>query len=126
MSFVFRAKFVAELRKNKAAISQKIYDQLFKKKWVVYAKKAFCTPSSVIEYLGRYSHKVAISNHRISNINKKEDSIRNTPKQTSRNTHSRRANKRVSQHEYSALAYRHAEYLVVTTRFYSLFIRFII
>ena len=75
MSFVFRAKFVAELRKNKAAILQKTYDQLFKKEWVVYAKQAFCTPSSVIEYLGRYSHKVAISNHRILNINKKDDTV---------------------------------------------------
>tara|TARA_R110000868_G_scaffold89492_7_gene249146 strand:- start:6564 stop:7715 length:1152 start_codon:yes stop_codon:yes gene_type:complete len=75
MSIVFRAKFVAELRKNKAAIPQKMYDQLFKKEWVVYAKKAFCTPSSVIEYLGRYSHKVAISNHRILNNNKKEDTV---------------------------------------------------
>lgn len=42
---------------------------------VVYAKQAFCTPNSVIEYLGRYSHKVAISNHRILNINKKDDTV---------------------------------------------------
>lgn len=75
MSLVFRAKFVAELRKNNADISQKAYDKLFKKEWVVYAKQAFCTPSSVIEYLGRYSHKVAISNHRILKIDKENNTV---------------------------------------------------
>jgi hypothetical protein len=75
MSAVFRAKFVAELRKNNADISRKSYDNLFKKEWVVYAKQAFCTPSSVIEYLGRYSHKVAISNHRIIKIDKNNNSV---------------------------------------------------
>lgn len=75
MSKVFRAKFVAELRKNKADILQKTYDVLFKKQWVVYAKQAFCTPNSVIEYLGRYSHKVAISNHRILKVNNKNNTV---------------------------------------------------
>ncbi len=64
MSAVFRAKFVAELRKN-GIKDRQLYDQLFKKKWVVYAKKPFATPSVVVEYLGRYTHKIAISNHRI-------------------------------------------------------------
>ena len=75
MSKVFRAKFVAELRKNKADIPQNTYDILFKKQWVVYAKQAFCTPNSVIEYLGRYSHKVAISNHRILKIDNKNNTV---------------------------------------------------
>lgn len=75
MSKVFRAKFVAELRKNKATIPQSVYDALFKKQWIVYAKQAFCTPNSVIEYLGRYSHKVAISNHRILKINHKDNTV---------------------------------------------------
>jgi hypothetical protein len=35
----------------------------------VYAKAPFGSPHAVIEYLGRYTHKVAISNHRISSIN---------------------------------------------------------
>jgi hypothetical protein len=34
----------------------------------VYAKRAFGSPTSVIEYLGRYTHKIAISNHRIKEI----------------------------------------------------------
>jgi hypothetical protein len=37
---------------------------------VVYAKKPFGGPKQVIEYLGRYSHKIAISNHRIKSIDK--------------------------------------------------------
>ncbi|MCB0660223.1 MAG: transposase, partial [Saprospiraceae bacterium] len=35
------------------------------KKWNVYAKAPFAGPSQIIEYLGRYTHKIAISNHRI-------------------------------------------------------------
>ena len=40
----------------------------YRQKWVVYAKAPFAGPEAVIEYLGRYTHKVAISNHRIINI----------------------------------------------------------
>ncbi|MDR4988806.1 MAG: transposase [Bacteroidales bacterium] len=39
-----------------------------KTNWVVYAKEPFAGPQQVVEYLGRYSHKVAISNHRIFDI----------------------------------------------------------
>lgn len=35
--------------------------------WVVYAKKPFGGPKQVLDYLGRYTHRVAISNHRILN-----------------------------------------------------------
>ena len=35
---------------------------------MVYAKKPFSGVNSVVEYLGRYTHKIAISNHRIHNI----------------------------------------------------------
>jgi hypothetical protein len=38
---------------------------LYGKDWVIYAKRPFGGPKQVIEYLGRYTHKVAISNHRI-------------------------------------------------------------
>jgi len=41
---------------------------VFSKKWVIYAKQSFFIPKFVIEYLGRYTHKIAISNHRIKNI----------------------------------------------------------
>lgn len=38
------------------------------KKWNVYAKAPFAGPSQVVEYLGRYTHKVAISKHRILEV----------------------------------------------------------
>lgn len=38
------------------------------KKWNVYAKSPFGSVASVVEYLGRYTHKVAITKHRISSI----------------------------------------------------------
>ena len=41
---------------------------LRKKEWVVYAKKPFAGPQQVLDYLGRYTHRVAISNNRILNI----------------------------------------------------------
>ena len=75
MSKVFRAKFVSELRKHKKDLPQSLYDSLFKKQWVVYAKKPFGNTQSVIEYLGRYSHKVAISNHRILAIDKQKETL---------------------------------------------------
>ncbi len=43
-------------------------NRLYKKEWVVYAKKAFGGPDQVLEYLGRYTHKICISNYRILNI----------------------------------------------------------
>jgi hypothetical protein len=69
MSIVFRAKYLVELKsKLKDELSQTIINELYKKAWVVFAKKPFESPKSVVEYLGRYTHKVAISNHRIRNI----------------------------------------------------------
>jgi hypothetical protein len=67
LSKVFRAKYVQLLRKHK--ITTHAFTQtLFNKNWVVYAKRPFGNPQSVIEYLGRYTHKVAISNSRIINV----------------------------------------------------------
>jgi Putative transposase. len=40
-------------------------DRLYKKEWVVYCKPPFKSPEHVFEYLGRYTHRVAISNNRI-------------------------------------------------------------
>lgn len=68
MSKVFRAKYVAALKQTIPHLDKKLVDDLFKKEWVVYAKRAFGNAHSVIEYLGRYTHKIAISNHRIKDI----------------------------------------------------------
>ena len=41
---------------------------LYKKDWVVFTKKPFSQSKHVIDYLRRYSHRVAITNRRIKNI----------------------------------------------------------
>lgn len=74
LSKVFRAKYVALLRKEKLTNSA-INQSLFEKNWVVYAKRPFGGPKQVIEYLGRYTHKVAISNHRIKSVSHQEVTI---------------------------------------------------
>lgn len=67
MSKVFRARFVESLRKEFDR-PRAFYDKLFAKQWVVYAKRPFASPQYVVEYLGRYTHKIAISNHRITSL----------------------------------------------------------
>jgi hypothetical protein len=67
MSKVFRAKYVKAL-KSRIQPEKELINQIFQKEWVVYAKRPFGHPKAVLEYLGRYTHKVAISNHRILDI----------------------------------------------------------
>lgn len=67
MGKVFRARFVQRLRKE-ATVSPSLSDKLFTKPWVVYAKRPFFGPRQVIEYLGRYTHKIAITNSRICDL----------------------------------------------------------
>jgi Putative transposase/Transposase zinc-binding domain len=78
---VFRGKFVAALKSafqlgqlhlsgDLALLAQpKIFASwlrpLFRKHWVVYSKPPFGGPEYVLQYLGRYTHRVAISNHRL-------------------------------------------------------------
>jgi len=45
-------------------------NKLYKMGWIAYAKKAFGGPDQVLEYLGRYSHRICISNYRILDISK--------------------------------------------------------
>ena len=70
MSGVFRARFVEQLR---LMLKEKIVDGsfpagLFDKDWVVFAKRPFGGPEKVIKYLGRYTHRTAISNDRILGV----------------------------------------------------------
>jgi hypothetical protein len=67
LSKVFRAKYIALLR-EKGITSQALIERLLQKDWVVYAKRPFGGPQQVIEYLGRYTHKIAISNHRLQDV----------------------------------------------------------
>ena len=75
LSQVFRAKYVRELR-TQGICDKSLLESLFTKQWVVYAKRPFGGPKQVIEYLGRYTHKVAISNHRIEDVDTQQVSFR--------------------------------------------------
>jgi hypothetical protein len=79
LSQVFRARFVAGLRQlirvNVWDVDKKFIESLFEKPWVVYAKQPFVGAKQVVEYLGRYSHKIAISNHRLVGINPEQISF---------------------------------------------------
>jgi hypothetical protein len=84
LSRVFRGKFIAGLKRTfhqgklkfpgsmKQLAKEKAFHAflrpLFRHDWVVYAKRPFGGPEHVLHYLARYTHRVAISNHRIVNI----------------------------------------------------------
>jgi hypothetical protein len=92
LSRVFRGKFVAGLRRaflrNELAFhgeclplaNEKAFAAflrtLFRQDWVVYAKPPFGGPEHVLQYLARYTHRVAISNHRILAVTDSEVSFR--------------------------------------------------
>ena len=75
LSRVFRAKYVARLRES-GVEDRELLESLFGKEWVVYAKRPFGGPKQVIEYLGRYTHKVAISNHRLEHVSEQAVTFR--------------------------------------------------
>jgi hypothetical protein len=84
MGIVYRTKFLQALQqmidKNEIIVpaatnTKQLISLLYQKDWIVYAKAPFGGPHSVIEYLGRYTHKVAISNHRISSIGERDDTV---------------------------------------------------
>ena len=74
LSNVFRARFVEQVRNmiDKKEITGNIPEKLFDKNWVVFAKQPFGGAKQVINYLGRYTHRTAISNDRILNVTDKE------------------------------------------------------
>jgi hypothetical protein len=63
LTFPGRMKMLAEMKAFHAFLRP-----LFRKDWVVYAKPPFGGPEHVLQYLARYTHRVAISNHRIVNF----------------------------------------------------------
>ena len=77
MAKLFRGKFMDALRKMRRNIQGleddgvwcSLTNTLYAKDWYVYCKRPFKTCRSVLQYLGRYTHRVAISNHRIISIN---------------------------------------------------------
>jgi hypothetical protein len=84
LSCVFRGKFTDGLKKAfrrgklsftgalqplaKEPAFRSFLRSLFRDDWVVYAKPPFGGPLHVLHYLARYTHRVAISNHRLVNV----------------------------------------------------------
>lgn len=50
---------------------QGLVDQCYGKEWVPYSKKTFNGAQSVIDYLGKYTHRIAISSHRLVSMDEK-------------------------------------------------------
>lgn len=75
LSSVFQAKFVEKLtilEKNKVLIiGYHCRMKLFEKQWVVNIQKPFGKPEIVVEYIGRYTHSIAISERRIISFDDK-------------------------------------------------------
>jgi hypothetical protein len=62
-------KFVGEIQSLGSPQGfQRLMDKLYSIKWISYCKRPFGGPIQVIEYLGRYTHRVAISNYRILKV----------------------------------------------------------
>jgi hypothetical protein len=84
LSRLFRGKFVAELKEafregrlelhgrlaryRSLAAFQRLLNDACRTEWVVYAKPPFDGPEHVLAYLARYTHRVAISNHRLLGV----------------------------------------------------------
>jgi hypothetical protein len=80
LACLFRGKFLAHLQRafevgqlvfpgdlmrgDNASAFRSLLRRLTRKKWVVYARPPFGGPEHVLAYLARYTHRVAISNHR--------------------------------------------------------------
>lgn len=82
---VFRGKFLAGLKAlyqegklsltagaeklNDSSVFRNLLDRLYRKSWWVYSKPPFGGPEQVLRYLARYTHRVALSNHRLVRVN---------------------------------------------------------
>ena len=85
MSRKFRGKFLDYMKREKLefygsnkdlenpANYNSLIQKMYEKEWVVYCKEPFKNANCVIEYLGRYTHRVAISNERIVKVT--EDTV---------------------------------------------------
>ena len=85
MSKVFRKYYLIELKNLRASgklkytgtasryrnsyVFKALLDELYEKDWVVYNKETFKGAHEVFKYLGKYTHRIAISNRRILSVN---------------------------------------------------------
>ena len=88
LSAVFRGKFLSGLKRlfhagtlklagssaplTDPTAQRRLFHTLQQKPWVVYAKRPFAGPAQVLDYLGRYTHRVALSNNRLVSCNNNE------------------------------------------------------
>jgi hypothetical protein len=81
MGALFRNKMLAKLKLARAhgrlelgpapldpEAFPRLLDRLYHLDWVVYAKRPFGGPEQVVRYLGRYTHRIGISNHRLVSL----------------------------------------------------------
>ena len=84
VSRLFRGKYLAELKQlwengklefhgtaepyRNHYVFKELLDSCYDKEWVPYCKKPFDGAESVIRYLGKYTHRIAISNYRIKSV----------------------------------------------------------
>jgi hypothetical protein len=103
LSQVFRGKFLAALTSafehgevrvagsteplSDLRLQHTLFDELRAQPWVVYAKSPMAGPTQVLEYLSRYTHRVALSNERLLSMD--EHSVRFRYKDYARGTRSR-------------------------------------
>ena len=87
ISKVFRGKYLEELKSlwndsklefhgtaekyQNRYLFKELLNDCYKKNWVTYCKETFNGAQSVINYLGKYTHRIAISNHRIKSMTDK-------------------------------------------------------
>lgn len=89
ISRLFRSKYLAELKQlweddklefhgtaesyRNRYVFKELIDSCYSKEWIPYCKKPFDGAESVIRYLGKYTHRIAISNYRIKAVT--DDSV---------------------------------------------------
>ncbi len=92
LSRLFRGKFLFYLKEayrndklkfteetkilSQSKYFQKLLEKLYRIEWVVYCKPPFQNTREVLKYLGRYTHRVAISNHRLISLRKDKVTFR--------------------------------------------------
>jgi hypothetical protein len=73
LSEAFKARFLAGLKRalrkqNESSLFNQPVQEAYRAKWVVYCEPSLASAGHVIKYLGQYTHRVAITNQRILNI----------------------------------------------------------
>jgi hypothetical protein len=77
LSTVFRGKLLERLKQNLKKQNllirahQQVIDHCYAKPWVVYCEPSLGNAQQIVEYLAKYTHRVAISNTRIKNIDER-------------------------------------------------------